>query len=62
MSDIELTAADKQQIAMLAIEMAQETAVSTPHRVDAEYAESIIDDTLVAAEIFYTKAAKYMAS
>ena len=59
MSDIELTAADKQQIAMLAIEMAQESAVSTPHRVDAE---SIIDDTLVAAEIFYTKAAKYMAS
>lgn len=62
MSDIELTAADKQQIAMLAIEIAQESAVSATRRVDAEYAESIIDDILAAAEIFYTKAAKYMAS
>jgi hypothetical protein len=62
MSDFELNENDKKQIAVLAVGMAQEVAVSTPYRVDAEHAESIINDALVAAEIFYTKASKYAAS
>jgi hypothetical protein len=51
MSDIELTAADKQQIAMLAIEMAQECAVSTPvgtevHRaVHPKFAKTTVEFT-----------------